>query len=840
MIDFNSIINIPTEPAPVNPIEIYGQLDRTAAVAGPLRPEQEAILKDWYENHFDDHDVILKMHTGGGKTLVGMLMLLSKLNKGNGACLYVCPNKQLAEQASADARKFGILHVLFKDGELPLEFIDGNKLMITHVQKVFNGLTKFGLENKGVEVDTFILDDSHACIDSIKSSLTITIPRNEDLFKCFVKMFETELRKQGEGTYYDIISNPYSSSCLAVPYWDWQRKTDDVLQQLMERSNENYIKFTLPLVRDTLRYCTMYVSGRRIEIVPYYPLIEKFTSFSKARQRILMSATTQDDSFFIRGLGLSEAAVQNPLTCADRKWAGEKMIIFPSIIDETLSQDIMRREIATPGHFESTAVTVLVPNFSLGENEYKSRGCYLVSKDPEMSEALETMKTGRQSVPIVFANRYDGIDLADDMCRVLVIDSIPVSNSLSDQYEESCRKSSDLINIKIAQKIEQGLGRSVRSERDYSVIVIIGADLVRFMKGSQTRKYFSGQTDMQIKIGEYIAGLSKGYGQPDGLRSIHDLVSQFLKRDQGWKNFYKTEMDKIEATQQQHPLLSLLAMERKADEAILKNDISAACNKYQEIADMVSNNKQEKGWYLQELAKLKNILDPLESKALQRAAYKNNQYVLMPDDNIYTKANLINDSQLKNIQECLKSFSDYQDFQLYTDEILSNLSWGVASDKFEEALHRVGILLGFVCQRPDKEIKKGPDNLWAIPDNAYLCIECKNQVDMHRDSISKREAGQMEMHAGWFEEEYGSSLQVDYMWIFPTSKISEDVTLSHEVTVITPDKLELFKKQLKSYFIQFGKYDIHAIEDMTIHQFIIQNSLQGKNLKSNYSECVHR
>jgi len=34
----------------------------------------------------------------------------------------------------------------------------------------------------------------------------------------------------------------------------------------------------------------------------------------------------------------------------------------------------------------------------------------------------------------------------------------PFFNSLLDKYEENCRATSDLINIKIAQKIEQGVG----------------------------------------------------------------------------------------------------------------------------------------------------------------------------------------------------------------------------------------------------------------------------------------------------------------------------------------------------------------------------------------------
>lgn len=840
MIDFNSMMNAQQTPVSVDPVDIYNTLDRTAA-AGPLRPVQEEVLNEWFANRFNDRDVILKLHTGEGKTLVGMLMLLSRLNKGCGPCLYVCPNKQLAEQAAADAKKFGIPHVLFKDGELPVEFLDSKIILITHVQKVFNGMSIFGLENKGIPVGTFVLDDSHACIDSIKTAFSIRIQRNSELFGILAKVFETELRKQGEGRYYELLENPFSHAQLTVPYWDWVNKTGDVLQLLMKYQEEKDVKFALPLVRDLLRYCTMYISSRKIEIVPYYPLIEKFTSFSNAEQRILMSATTQDDSFFIKGLGLSTDSVLNPLTSRNKKWSGEKMIIFPSIIDERLNQEVLRKCVSAPGFLGTKACSVLVPGYRLATIEYKERDCYLVSNDEEMNNALSAMRAGTQHPAIVFVNRYDGIDMADDMCRLLVIDSLPVFNSLADQYEVSCRKDSDLINIKIAQKIEQGLGRSVRSERDYSAILIIGAELVRFMKSKRTRKYFSNQTDKQIFIGETVAEMAKKQADPaKPLQPVLDLIGQCLNRDTGWKSFYKGQMDTIEETPQEHPLLSLLERERKADIALRRNDIPAACAVYQDIVDSLKGNDQEQGWYLQELAKYKFFISPTEYKALQKSAFNKNQYVLMPDLTVYKKINILEDSQLKNIQALLKQFSDYNEFRLYTDEVIANLSWGIDSNKFEDALYKIGLLLGFGSQRPDRDIKMGPDNLWALPHNEYIAIECKNEVDLHRDSISKYEAGQMEMHAGWFEQEYSSETPVSYMWVHPTNKLADDAILSHNATVITPAKLELFKKQLGSYFTEYSHYDIHSLADETIHHFLVNSKLMPKDLKTSYSESTRR
>lgn len=37
-------------------------------------------------------------------------------------------------------------------------------------------------------------------------------------------------------------------------------------------------------------------------------------------------------------------------------------------------------------------------------------------------------------------------------------------------------------------------------------------------------------------------------------------------------------------------------------------------------------------------------------------------------------------------------------------------------------------MLGFLSRRPDKMIRKAPDNLLCIQDNEYIMFECNNEV----------------------------------------------------------------------------------------------------------------
>ncbi len=162
-----------------------------------------------------------------------------------------------------------------------------------------------------------------------------------------------------------------------------------------------------------------------------------------------MSATTQDDSFFIKGLGFSVESVKNPLANPEQIWSGEKMLLIPSLIDEKLDQISIINLLAKPSD-KTYGVVALASSFAKTELYFKLGA--LVPKSDQIGQVVDRLKKGNYSETVVFANRYDGIDLPDETCRILIIDGKPFFQSLSDRYEEASRINSDSINIKIAQK----------------------------------------------------------------------------------------------------------------------------------------------------------------------------------------------------------------------------------------------------------------------------------------------------------------------------------------------------------------------------------------------------
>ncbi|HHT9116696.1 MAG TPA: DEAD/DEAH box helicase family protein, partial [Candidatus Wunengus californicus] len=176
MVDFSKRLGKRMAEKPTDPIQIYDTLDR-ASDKGPLRDVQREILSKWYKEYRSKKDVILKLHTGQGKTLIGLLILQSRLNEKKVPVLYLCPNNFLVNQTCLQASQFGIDYCT-AENDLPDKFIDSSAILITSVQKLFNGLTKFHIGTQSISVSALLMDDSHACIDAIRDSLIIRLNKD--------------------------------------------------------------------------------------------------------------------------------------------------------------------------------------------------------------------------------------------------------------------------------------------------------------------------------------------------------------------------------------------------------------------------------------------------------------------------------------------------------------------------------------------------------------------------------------------------------------------------------------------------------------------------------------
>jgi replicative superfamily II helicase len=833
MVDFGKKLGAVKIKKKVDPLEIYETLDR-ASDKGPLRPVQIEILKKWFNYHFEDQDIILKLHTGQGKTLIGLLMLQSRLNKGMGPAIYLCPNNYLVDQTCLQAESFGISYTVY-NGEIPEEFINEKSILITNVQTLFNGLTKFGLGRKYIEASTILMDDAHACIDSIKDACKVVLKKGTPPFQQLLELFGPAIEKQGVGTFADIKRGEYES-LLPIPYWEWHEKYSDVAQILSNNNELDEIKFPWQILKDNLRDCDCFVSGQSIEIIPYVTPLDIFGTYKNASQRIFMSATVSDDAFLIKGLGLNSNTIRNPLCIENEKWSGEKMILIPSLIDDSLNRSEIVSFFGKTSSNKKFGVVALTPSFK-GTKDWEKYGSTVVNSSI-INQELENLKNKNYEKTLVIANRYDGIDLPDFMCRLLVMDSSPYFDSLSDRYIESCRGNSDLISVKKAQKIEQGLGRSVRGEKDYSAIIITGPDLLKLVQSRRSRELFSDQTRAQIEIGLEIAEFAKEEIKSGSTpkNAFVGLINQLLKRDDGWKQFYVSKMDQVEKNKSKEKVLEIFQMEKKATDEYLLGNYNKAASTLQSLIDNHVTDPEEKGWYLQEMAKYLYPLSKTESNKLQVTAHKNNRYLMMPKEGIeFKKISTVSWKRVESIKKYMENYTSFEDFQIELNSILDSLRFGVRAEKFEEALNKLGKLLGFVTERPDKEWKEGPDNLWLLENNKYLMVECKNQVDTNRIEINKDEAGQMNNAIAWFKKQYGD-VKVTRVLIIPAKTLNRAAGFNEEVKIIRNNNLKRLVADVKGFFNEFQTADFSSLSEAQIQRHLNTHNLLVENIVNNYVE----
>lgn len=841
MINFAQEISKQDSNSEIDPIQLYKQLDRDTTT-GDLRQIQENILKEWFSTRRNDKDLIIKLHTGQGKTLIGLLILLSNLREFRKPVLYLCPNKYLVSQVCKEAEKFGIPYCGFssEQSSFPTEFSNGEKILITTVQKLFNGKSIFGTKGNFFEVGSMVIDDSHACIDAIKSASIVTIERDNALYESIKNLFALDLKAQGEGSFLDL-DNKNNDLYIPIPYWAWIEKHSDLLSILQPNvENISSLKFAWPIIRDCIQKCEAFISPRKIEISPKFNPIVNFKSYTSCEHRILMSATTQNDSFFIKNLNFALDAIKNPLSDSSKKYSGEKMVLIPNLISDCLSRDIIVNKIASQQ--SSTKIVSLVPSLKRADF-YDKIGATVLRNDNDINIAIKELSKKDPTTCKVFVNRYDGIDLPDAMCRILILDSLPYYANLSERYEEESRTDSVMLNTKIAQKIEQGLGRSIRGEKDYSVILIIGSDLVEFIRKSKNKALFSPQTIAQIEIGFDIARMAKN----ENIKSSNDindvidaqfkelvsLISQSIKRDNGWKLYYAKRMDELISKwgNENSTIYTLLQAEKEAEDAFLNEEYSKSAKIISKIVD--NTDGIEKAWYLQLLAYYTFFDSKESSNKIQLAAYKANRDLLMPTTGVEYNKIVINEKRTSKIRKILENKNS--DFYLHLDALLSNLSFGILAKKFEQTLKEIGNLLGFESQRPDNENKVGPDNLWAISAETYIIFECKSEVALDRSGLSKSEVGQMLQHIKWFKSMYGN-VRCSNIVIFPKNKLEKNAFVEDdEIRVMTESELAKLRDNIKNFFKEFKNYSALELTDDKITACLKLHNLNFENFTSDYS-----
>jgi len=809
-INFSKLVSSINNHEPIEPRDIFMALPGKDKNFGYPRDVQTEVWKQWFMKR-NEKNVIIKMNTGSGKTIVGLTILQSCLNEEKGPAVYIVPDNYLVQQVCSEAKKLGIRVACdsfdkydnkIENGEDDYHFKTNKAILVANIHKLVNGKSIFGMHQNGnIQIGSIIMDDVHACLDTIEQQHTISIKSTHELYKSIINIFSVHREVSENQTFCDIIEHQDIRYNYLVPFWLWQGHCKEIydLLTIKKFSKEPFVLFNLPLLKNNWKTCNCVISARGIELTMKGIPINKILSFEQAQRRIFMSATLADDSVFVSTIGLKYTDIDNIITPEKANDLGERLILIPKYLNPNITDEHIKLKLMKLS--KEYNVVVIVPSFerlSFWKNVQPQQ--ILSSRDKNIESGILLLKNGKYVGLTILVNKYDGIDLPDNACRILVIDGLPAMRSEYDIVIQGINPSDKRICREQIQKIEQGIGRGVRSNSDYCVIVFMGSKLADLMINQGGNNFFSKATFEQLNLSRQLwEQLMESNKKPE-VKEVFSLVKYILQRDSGWINASKSVLTSIEYNKSAK-IDSIVVAMRNAFE---KECIEQYDEAFSIIETEMKNTKDEKtkGLLMQYMAEYKNFTNPVRAQELLLSARNLNPMVMKPIDGIqFSKLQSSPNGQAAN---AIKYISDNNlnanDYLIHVSSILDCLNFSEnSSNQFEQALKDIASIIGISSSRPEVEYGGiAPDNLFALGNSEYAIIECKNGTTTEK--ISKDYCGQLLNSVQWFKKHYiDSTLKYYPIMIHNSNIFSSEASPSDDIKIMTPELLSNFCSAVKKF-----------------------------------------
>lgn len=782
--DFRKLTSKPTLARLTSPQEIFNALPGRSQGLAYLRNVQGQVLDLW-DARRGERDLVIKMNTGSGKTIVGLLILQSCLNEGAGPALYVAPSPYLVEQVRAQARRLGVAHT---DDPESTRYLSGQEIGIVNIHKLVNGRSVFGGPGSSrptpLPIGSVVIDDAHAALATVEVQSTITIPSTHKVYGALRAMFRGDLLQQSETKLLDIESGD-PSAVLRVPFWSWSDHIEDVLKLMNAAREDDPFKFALPLIKDSLRVSSAIFTATSLEIRPPYPPINAISSFATAGRRVYLTATLPDDSVLVSHFDAAADSLRKPITPKTAADIGDRLILAPQAINPDIEDEELR--LAVRSFADRVNVVVLVPSHRSADRWVNVAN--VTAAADEIADVVSRLQTEHLGL-VVLVNKYDGIDLPEDACRILVIDGLPEVYGPLDRRQAVALGDSEAMTGRQIQRVEQGMGRGVRSAEDHCVVLLLGARLVQRMADTRNRAKIGSATRAQIDLSDEISEELRD--RP--LSEINTVIEQVLSRDPAW----------VAASRAR--LAGVTYPEGLVDDGVLlaREAFNAACaGQFDKASDFMSKSvdasedQRLKGWRQEELAVYRHQTDPASAQQVLVGALERNPHLTKPMRGVGYRRLTAADNQARAAAKFFKErYGSRNELVVGVNALLDDLAFDPErTDEFENAMESLGLHLGLAAQRPERDGGNGPDVLWALGGDRYAVIECKSGATAAL--IHRHDVAQLAHSMSWFAEKYGAGASGTPLLVHQVNVLASDATAPDACRIITSEKLGRLKDAVR-------------------------------------------
>ncbi|MCC6348795.1 MAG: DEAD/DEAH box helicase [Candidatus Eisenbacteria bacterium] len=487
--------------APDDPEVLFRDL-RGRKIQG-LLSQQADVLREYARVGVGLDDVAIQLPTGSGKTLVGLLIAEWRRRKFGERVLYLCPTRQLVNQVVANATaKYGLKLNGFTgsrrdfDPARSSEYVSAEAVGVATYSAIFNSNPFFE------DPQVLVCDDAHAAESYIASMWSLQILRrtHETLYVNVLSALKDTL----ETTDYQRLRSEDPT------HWDEQwielipgPKLDAVvptLEGLLDaHCTDDVHRYAWSELKGHLAACNLFVTPRELLIRPLVPPTFQHSPFAGAAQRVYMSATLGAGGDLERIMGRRAIQRINPPAGFERQGVGRRFFLFPGRSLEPDAANAMVRELID----EAPRTLYLVPSDARAA-EVRDSLATLADLHFFDGRGLENSKasfvSANRAIALV-ANRYDGIDLNGDECRLLIFDGFPGTTNLQEKFLVTRMAAGVILDERVGTRLAQGFGRCTRSDTDYAVVVVVGESISKHLLKAERRAHFHPELQAEIEFG---------------------------------------------------------------------------------------------------------------------------------------------------------------------------------------------------------------------------------------------------------------------------------------------------------------------------------------------------
>jgi len=799
----------------VDPIEIFRATPALAETPNDLWQGQSKALELWHNNRHL-RDTLISLHTGAGKSIVGLLIAQSLINEGVPKVLYVCATNDLVSQTSREIEtKLGFTHSTRVAGKFSNEsYSTGEGFCLTNYQALFNSRTVFARDNRPGAI---IFDDAHVAEKIIRDCFTLRIDKSKlpNIFSRLVDLANPHFEAVSRGEYFRRILQGDSSYRIALlpPGAVIALTRDATLLKLLRdaESEVSEIGFPLGHLADHLSRCTILFAPEGIEICPAFLPSKRLNHLADPEiRRIYLSATLTSEVDFCRAFGRRPSSKIEPQSDAGM---GERLIVLAErskltnggvgdVSDNTLAQCLSAQNkllISTPSYTAAAKYKALAA--APGTAEFTAK--------------LDEFRRNTKPSVFILVGRVDGIDLPHSTCRVMLADGLPTGFSLLEAYLYDALEMRNSFAAKLANRITQMFGRTNRGRNDFSTIFASEQRLVNWLSTPRNVALLPELLRKQLLLGRSLVEQFK----IKDIQQFPNLINQVVSRDPGWLKYYQDSISGLDISSEQKAqaaendaLLTEAALaEAEFAAHMWDGNAASARDALASVVDkVVVADRRLSGWYNIQLGHTFELQGDIESAAKQYSQARGRIYSLLAlpypttTGSVTTTAVPVNKLHSR-LMEIFASDVRHQNDQIAKVERTVDPLFdpSASSSQHEEAMRSLGDVLGFTATRPEQDDDNACtlDVLWRNESRKHsILIELKTKKKPE-GMIGIDDVGQGFNHLEWVTGTFPGEQILGFIMVCLCQKRSPETAPSKDMWLasLAPFRL-LFDEFLQSLF----------------------------------------